>query len=144
MDALVNVFEEKESLQFLWVLVWCLLYPVTYGVHRKEHIYNHIGQEPAPCKCVLVSTSEVVRKDMRDWALTDEGEKWAVKLDDRDLGGHQGTTFRGWSATLASQVWLVIPRMVLIFVLPLDVHGRLRVFGQCLTLVLRMVLRTPF
>ena len=32
--------EEEESLQFLWVLVWCLLYPVTYGLHRKN-INNH-------------------------------------------------------------------------------------------------------
>ena len=28
--------EEKESLQFLWFLVQCLLYPVTFGLHRKN------------------------------------------------------------------------------------------------------------
>ena len=28
--------EEKESLQFLWGLVLCLRYPVTYGLHRKN------------------------------------------------------------------------------------------------------------
>ena len=39
------------------------------------------------------------------------------------------TTFRGWSATLAKRVRLVIARLVLIFVLPLDFHGRLRVTG---------------
>ena len=37
------------------------------------------------------------------------------------------TTFRGWSATLAARVRLVISRLVLIFVLPLDFHGRVRV-----------------
>ena len=31
-----------------------------------------VGQEPAPTKCVLMSTCEVLRKDMRDCTLTDE------------------------------------------------------------------------
>ena len=39
-----------------------------------------------------------------------------LTLDVRDLGGHLDTTFRGWSATLASRVRLVIFRLVLIFV----------------------------
>ena len=43
------------------------------------------------------------------------------------LGGHLDTTSRGWSATLASRVRLVIARLVLIFALPLDFHGRVRV-----------------
>ena len=29
-----------------------------------------VGQEPAPSKCVLLSTSRVVRKDMKDWVLS--------------------------------------------------------------------------
>ena len=37
------------------------------------------------------------------------------------------TTFRGWSSALAARVRLVISRLVLIFVLPLDFHGRVRV-----------------
>ena len=37
------------------------------------------------------------------------------------------TTFRGWSAILAWRVRLVISRLVLVFVLPLGFHGRLRV-----------------
>ena len=37
------------------------------------------------------------------------------------------TTFRGWSATLASRVRLVIARLVLIFALLLVFHGRVRV-----------------
>ena len=41
--------------------------------------------------------------------------------------GHLDTTFRGWSSTLAARVRLVISRLVLIFVLPLDFHGRVRV-----------------
>ena len=45
----------------------------------------------------------------------------------RYLGGHLDTTFRGESATLAARVRLVIARLVLIFVLPLDFHERVRV-----------------
>ena len=86
-----------------------------------------VGQEPAPSKCVLLSTSREVRKDMKDWVLSCEGDQWSVKFDVRDLGGHLDTTFRGWSSTLAARVRLVVSRLVLIFVLPLDFHGRVRV-----------------
>ena len=41
--------------------------------------------------------------------------------------GHLDTTFRGWSSTLAARVRLVISRLVLIFALPLDFHGGVRV-----------------
>ena len=34
-----------------------------------------VGQEPAPCKCVLISTSKMVRNDMRDWVLSQEGDR---------------------------------------------------------------------
>ena len=45
-----------------------------------------VGQEPAPSKCVLMSTSRVVRSNMRGWIVSDEGHQWSVKLDVRDLG----------------------------------------------------------
>ena len=61
------------------------------------------------------------------WSVTNEGDRWSVKLDVRDLGGHLHTTFHGWSSSLASRGRLVISRLVLIFALPLDFHGRLRV-----------------
>ena len=96
-----------------------------------------------PGKCVLMSTSGAVRSDMRGWIVTDEGDRWSVRLDVRDLGGHLDTTFRGWSATLAKRVRLVIARLVLIFVLPLEFHGRLRVTETLLFLVLCMGLRLP-
>ena len=69
-----------------------------------------VGQEPARSKCVLLSTSREVRRDMKEWVLSQERDKWSVKFDVRDLGGHLDTTFRGWSSTL-----------------PLDFHGRIRV-----------------
>ena len=86
-----------------------------------------VGQEPAPSKCILLSTSREVRRDMKSWVLSQEGDRWSVKFDVRDLGGHLDTTFRGWSSTLAARVRLVLSRLVFIFVLPLDFHGRVRV-----------------
>ena len=86
-----------------------------------------VGQEPASSKCVLLSTSREVRKDMKDWVLSQEEDQWSVKFDVRDLGGHLDTTFRGWSSPLAARFRLVISRLALIFVLPLDFHGRVRV-----------------
>ena len=86
-----------------------------------------VGQEPAPSKCVLLSTSREVRKDMKEWVLSQEVDKWSVKFDVRDLGRHLDTTFRGWSATFAAGVRLVIFRLVLMCALPLDFHGRVRV-----------------
>ena len=53
-----------------------------------------VGQEPAPSKCTLMSTSVVVRRDMKDWVISDQGEHWSVKLDVRDFGGHLDTTYR--------------------------------------------------
>ena len=52
---------------------------------------------------------------MRDWVVTDEGDRWTVKLDVRDLGGHLDTTFRGWSSTLATRVRVVIARLAVVF-----------------------------
>ena len=69
----------------------------------------------------------MVRKDMEDWVLSQDGDRWSVKFDVRDLGGHLDTTFRGWSSTLAARVRLVFSRLILIFALPLDFHGRARV-----------------
>ena len=102
-----------------------------------------VGQEPAFSKCVLMSTSRAVRGAMRGWVVSDEGHR-SVKLDVRDLGGPLDTTFHGWSSLLASRVRLFIFRLVLVFALPLDFHGRLRFFVPCLFLVLYMVLKLLF
>ena len=96
------------------------------GVHLRAARFTTeyvrlVGQELAPGKCVLMSTSSVVRKDVRDWVLTHDGDRWTLKLYVRDFGGHLDTTFRGWSAILAFRIKLVISRLVLEF------HGRLRV-----------------
>ena len=90
-------------------------------------VFCGVAQEPAPSKCVLLSTSREVRHSMKDWVLSQEGDQWSVKFDVRDLGGHLDTTFRGWSSTLAARVRFVLSRLILIFALPLDFHGRIRV-----------------
>ena len=85
------------------------------------------GQEPAPSKCVLLSSCKAARAEMRGWVLSEEGHRWTVKLDVRDLGGHLDTTLRGWSSALSLRVRLVISRFDLNFALPLDFYGRVRV-----------------
>ena len=86
-----------------------------------------VGQEPALRKCVLLSTSRAVSRDMKNWVLSQEEDRWSVEFDVRDLGEHLDTTFRGWSTTLAARVRLVISRLVLLFALPLDFRGSVRV-----------------
>ena len=96
----------------------CVLARFTTGYVRL------VGQELAPSKCVHMSNFWAVRGAMRGWVVSDEGHRWSVKLDVRDLGGHLDTIFHGWSSTLASRVRLVVSRLVLVFALPLDFHGR--------------------
>ena len=45
-----------------------------------------VGQELAPSKCVFLSTSRDVRQSMKGWVLSQEGDKWSVRFDVRDLG----------------------------------------------------------
>ena len=39
-----------------------------------------VGQEPAPSKCILLSTSREVRRDMEDWVLSQEGISGLLNL----------------------------------------------------------------
>ena len=101
---------------------------LTYSyVLLDSGFFRLVGQEPAPSKCLLLSTSRAVRKETKDWVMSQVGDRWSVKIDFRYLAGHLDTTFRGWSATLAAGVRLVIARLFLIFALLLDFHGRNRV-----------------
>ena len=36
--------------------------------------------------CAYMSNCRAVRSDMRGWVVSDEGHRWSVKLDVRDLG----------------------------------------------------------
>ena len=55
-----------------------------------------------------------------------QGERWTVKLDVRDLGGHLDTTYRAWGCTLAARVLAVLRVVWLVSALPLGYRGRLR------------------
>ena len=107
--------------------IHCTIFNILHAARFTSGYVPLAGQELAPSKCVSLSTSREVRKDMKDWVLSLDGHKWSVKFDVRDLGGHLDTTFRGWSSTLAARVRLVISRLVLLLVLPLDFHDRVRV-----------------
>ena len=61
-------------------LPWCRYLAAHCGVQPQLYADNLecvssrlVGQEPAPSKCVLMSTSGRVRKDMKDWVLFQEG-----------------------------------------------------------------------
>ena len=86
-----------------------------------------VGQEPALSKCIIMSTSAAVRRDMKAWVISDMGEHWSVKLDDRDLGGHLDTTCRAWGRTLVARVLAVLKVVWLVSALPLDYRGKLRI-----------------
>ena len=84
-----------------------------------------VGQEPAPSECILMSTSAAVRKNMK--VIFAQGERWTVKLDVRDLGGHLDTTYRAWGCTLAVRVLAVLQIVWLVSALPLGYRVKLRI-----------------
>ena len=63
-----------------------------------------VGQDVSPGQCVLISTSETVRKAMKLWDISGDGGFWKVQLDVRDLGGHLDFTFRARAGTLSRRV----------------------------------------
>ena len=135
-DGLARILSCVFPRLMVMLLLWCSVLLVFFrwfpglllsAARFTTGYVRLVGQEPAPSKCVLVSTSGEVRKDMKEWVLSQEGDQWSVKFDVWDLGGHLDTTFRGWFSTLAARVRLVLSRLVLIFALPLDFHGRIRV-----------------
>ena len=91
-----------------------------------------------------MSTSRAVRNDMCGWIVINEGDRWSVKQDVRDLGGHLDSTFRGWSATLATKFVLLLLGWCLFLLFHWIFMGGLGLFGPCLTLALYMVLRLLF
>ena len=86
-----------------------------------------VGQEPAPSECILMSTSAVVRREMKEWVISDQVERWSVKLDVRDLCGHLDTTCRAWGRTLGARILAVLWVVWLVSALPLDYRGKLRI-----------------
>ena len=75
----------------------------------------------------FLSTSKRVRSDMKGWGVSDAGDKWTVRLDVRDLGGHLDSTLRARSTTLGYRISAAVRRVHSVAVLPLDFCGRLRI-----------------
>ena len=86
-----------------------------------------VGQTPAPSKCVLLSTSRIVRRRVKDWVLSDSGDRWSVKLDVPDLGGHLDTTLRHRASTLTGRVSGLLGAVLVVMALPLGFPGKLRI-----------------
>ena len=64
---------------------------------------------------------------MRNWLISDGGDRWSVKLDVMDLGGHLDATYRSWGCTLAARVREVLRVVWLVSALPLDYECKLRI-----------------
>ena len=64
---------------------------------------------------------------MKNWVLSDAGDKWTVKLDVRDLERHLDTTYRRRAATLVGRVLGLLAAVLVVMALPLDFAGKLRV-----------------
>ena len=95
---------------------------------RFTNLYiSLVGQKAAPKKCVFLSTARDVRNDMKCWVVSDSGDRWSVRLDVRDFGGHLDSTFRARAVTLNSRMSAALPRVRAVAVLPLDFVGKLRV-----------------
>ena len=65
-----------------------------------QHVRS-VGQDVCPGKCVLLRNSKAVRKSMKLWDVSDEGNPWKVELDVRYLGGHLDFTERARAGTLS-------------------------------------------
>ena len=81
--------------------------------------FRLVGQEAAPKKCVFLSTAKKVRSDRKGLVVSDSGDRWTVKLDVRDLGGHLDSTLRARTTTLGYRIAAVL-RVPSVAVLPLD------------------------
>ena len=81
-----------------------------------------VGQEAAPKKCVFLSAVKVFG-DIKGWLVSDAGDKWTVKLDVRDLGGHLDSTERARATTLDYRIAAVVPKVPSVSVIPLGFCG---------------------
>ena len=88
-----------------------------------KHVRS-VGQDVSPGKCVLLSTSESVRKTMGLRDISGDGGFWKVQLDVRDLGVLDFT----WTAragTLSKRVGEATVRVAAVGALPLGFQVKL-------------------
>ena len=88
----------------------------------------------------FLCTAKKVRSDMKGWIVSGAGNKWTVRLDVRDLGGHLDSTLRARATTLGYRISAAVPGSLLLFFLWTLVEGF--VFSvRCICLLRFMVLR---
>ena len=91
-----------------------------FGAARFTVQYvQSVGQDVSPGKCVLLSTSKAVRRDMKLWDVSGDRKVWNVQLDVRDLGGHLDFTRRARAGMVRFLIRLRMPRLVLLWLVPL-------------------------
>ena len=77
-----------------------------FGAARFSAKYvRSVGQDVSPGKCVLLSTSMSVRRAMKLWDTSGDGNIWKVQLDVRDPGGHLDFTRQAKAGTLCCFRW---------------------------------------
>ena len=64
---------------------------------------------------------------MKGSVVSDAEDRWTVKLDVRDLGGHLDSTFRARATTLGYRITAAVPRVLSVAVFPLDFCVKLRI-----------------
>ena len=100
-----------------------------------------LGRSLLLSKCVLMSTSAAIRRDMKDWVVFSQDEHWTVKLDVRDLGGHLDTTYRALGCTLAAGLLLFFGLSGWSLLYRLAIVVSFVFFAPCMSLLLYMVLK---
>ena len=84
-----------------------------------------VGQDVFPGKCVLLSTSKLVRRAMKLWDISGDGGFWNVQLDVRDLGGHLHFTLRARAGTLPKRICEATSGVASVGALPLGFKVKL-------------------
>ena len=84
-----------------------------------------VGQDVSPGKCVLLSTSKLVRRAVKLWDISGDGKFWKVQLDVRDLGRHLDFAKRAWAGTLSKRVGEATNGVAAVGALPLGFQVKL-------------------
>ena len=100
-----------------------------------------VGQDVSFGKCVLLSTSKSLRKDVKLWDVAGDGGFWKVQLNVWDLGGHLDFTLRDRAGTLSNRVREATSGVASIVALPLGFQVKLGWFVVSIFLLVCMLQR---
>ena len=86
----------------------CLALLLLFLVLLGSLIFTLLGwlvRKLLPRSVFSLASSKIVRVKIRDWLVSDACDKWSVKFDVRDLGGHLDATKRVRAGTLGCRVF---------------------------------------